>query len=346
MPDDLILRQPDPDLLPMDIGALANRAAASTLFADYLARKAATTLRRQRADLRLFAEYLVKCQIPREAEALMTSPAAWAGITWGLVEGFKRWMIREGYSVGSVNVRLSTVKAFARLAHRAGDIDSSEAVLIRGVEGYRRKEALHIDEKRDVVRVGEKKAAAVPLSKDQAKALKAQPDTPQGRRDALLMCLLLDHGLRASEVADLDVSAVNLKTGELHFYRRKVDKWQTHRLSKEALAAVQSWFDHGDVLPMGPLLRGSYKGGELAGAGMTVRAITGRVAALGAALGIQGLSAHDCRHYWATRAASAGTDPFALQEAGGWNSLAMPRRYVEYARIANQGVKGIDEDDQ
>jgi integrase len=54
---------------------------------------------------------------------------------------------------------------------------------------------------------------------------------------------------------------------------------------------------------------------------------------------LKGLSAHDGRHSWATKAVRSGTDPFALQEAGGWNSLAMPRRYVEAARIANEGVK-------
>ncbi len=71
---------------------------------------------------------------------------------------------------------------------------------------------------------------------------------------------------------------------------------------------------------------------------MGERAITKRVSALGEAFGLSALSAHDCRHAWATRAARNGTDPFALQEAGGWNSLAMPRRYVEAAKIANEGV--------
>jgi hypothetical protein len=33
-----------------------------------------------------------------------------------------------------------------------------------------------------------------------------------------------------------------------------------------------------------------------------------------------------------------GTDPFTLQEAGGWSSLAMPRRYVADNEIANEGV--------
>jgi site-specific recombinase XerC len=47
---------------------------------------------------------------------------------------------------------------------------------------------------------------------------------------------------------------------------------------------------------------------------MSERAITKRVAYLGARLGIKGLSAHDLRHSWAIRASRAKTDAFALQE--------------------------------
>jgi len=71
---------------------------------------------------------------------------------------------------------------------------------------------------------------------------------------------------------------------------------------------------------------------------MTTRGITLRVAELGKALGIENLSAHDLRHTWATRAARSGVDPFRLQQAGGWSSLAMPRRYVEDSEIANEGM--------
>lgn len=72
---------------------------------------------------------------------------------------------------------------------------------------------------------------------------------------------------------------------------------------------------------------------------MSERSITARVGVLGRAVGVLGLSAHDLRHHWATSAARAGTDVFALQEAGGWSSLAMPRRYVETTKIANAGVR-------
>jgi integrase len=39
----------------------------------------------------------------------------------------------------------------------------------------------------------------------------------------LLMCLLLDHGLRVGEVVRLQVADVDLKAGELRFYRPKVE---------------------------------------------------------------------------------------------------------------------------
>ena len=71
---------------------------------------------------------------------------------------------------------------------------------------------------------------------------------------------------------------------------------------------------------------------------MSERALTKRVNYLGKRIGVEGLSAHDLRHSWATRAARNKTSAFALQDAGGWNSLAMPARYVEAAKIANEGV--------
>lgn len=241
-------------------------------------------------------------------------------------------------------VRLPTVKTYARRASKVGVLDKLEYLQIKDVIGYSHKERKRIDEKRDDAgrdrdtRRGVTKADAVRLSSKQARQLKTgQPDTPQGRRDAVLMCLLLDHGLRCGEVALLEVGHVDLKAGELKFYRPKVDKVRTHRLTTDSRQVLQAWFDSGDVPATGPLLRASRKGGELTSMGMSERAITKRVTYLGEHAGVRGLSAHDCRHYWATMAARRGTDPFALQEAGAWNSLAMPRRYVEAAKIANKG---------
>ena len=146
-------------------------------------------------------------------------------------------------------------------------------------------------------------------------------------------------GLRVGEVAILEVENFDLQAGEfveLRFYRPKVGKVQTHRLSRDASKAARLYLAQ-DAPASGPVWRRSLKSGELAEVGMSDRAITKRVCELGADVGAAGLSAHDCRHYWATLA-SKKTDAFSLRDAGGWNSLAMPARYIEAAKIANSGV--------
>lgn len=363
--------------LMAQVGKVANQHAQRGVFADYLARKADNTLKRQSSDLLRFADYLrsigaaVGIELHSAVETFARTIATyagkddsdpeplqgdvWRGVTWGLVEGFRNWMVAQGDAVGSINVRLSTVKTYCKLAMKAGVISTEDEAMIRTVAGYAHKEAKRVNERRDVTRRGDKKAQHTPITPEQAQQLKRQPNTPQGRRDALLMCLLLDHGLRCGEVAILKVSDFDLKAGEMRFYRPKVDMVQTHKLSADTLRAAQAWFDSGDAPAAGPLLRNSRKGGQLTTAGMNERAITKRVRALGVDAGLfewrkhttaggtekvvkRGtLSAHDCRHYWATYWARK-VDLFRLQEAGGWSGLNMPRRYIEAAEIANEGM--------
>jgi integrase len=253
-------------------------------------------------------------------------------------------MLQEGYAVGSINVRLSTIKTYARLAAKAGIIDPTEYALIKAVDGYSYKEKPHLDEKREVAglatRIGKKKKQAVSITPAQADHLKNdQPDTPQGRRDALLMCLLLDHGLRCGEVAALDVKAIDLKRNKLTFYRAKVSIEQTHTLSADTIQAAQAYFSQANVPTTGQLLHGSRKDGTLTSTGMSERAITKRVTVLGEKVGVENLSAHDCRHFWATDAAESGTVMSVLMQAGGWASPAMPARYIKAAEIANEGIR-------
>lgn len=88
----------------------------------------------------------------------------------------------------------------------------------------------------------------------------------------------------------------------------------------------------------GPILRASVRSGKLAAAGMQRESISRRVKELGKAVGIDKLSAHDCRHFWTTH---AGTAPFALKQAGGWSNMATVSRYVDESTVANEGVKLI-----
>jgi integrase len=336
---------PDKDaiqpLLPGELASLigdrANQAAAASRFSDYRARRAEHTLRRQDSDLMLLREFLAFVGV--RTGDLSHEPAAWRPVTWGLVEAFVKWQLTQGYAIQTINVHLSTIKTYARLAMQAGALLPQEYALIRAVQGYSFREQTRIDQKRERVRIGHKKAEPTRLTPEQAAALKDQPNTPQGRRDTLLLCLLLDHGLRVGEVAALSRADFNLAGHELRFFRPKVNKEQVHHLTRDTLQALTAYIDNGDSPVTGLILRRSLKNEELGAAGMSERAITGRVEFLGQKLGIDNLSAHDCRHYWATSATRHGTDPFVLQEAGGWSSLAMPRRYVEDNEVANKDVK-------
>ena len=278
---------------------------------------------------------------------LQNEPSAWCGVTWGLIRDFVRWLLKQGYSVSTVNNRLTTVKIYAKLATEAGAIDLSEYQHIQAVRGCGRAKTKRGNKRRDVVRVSTKKDSPVSLSTEDAQTLKHSHDSisPQGARDRLLMCLLLDHGFRISEVAGLTVGNLDIAQRKIRFYRQKVDKRQTHKMTRATIDAARTYMA---LHPLGhdkdaPLLVRSTKNGRLTKQGVKVRGLRKRVNHLGRELlGLPNLSPHDCRHYWATDAAKNGTDPFQLQEAGGWASLDMPRYYIEDAEIANIGIKLSD----
>lgn len=338
------LTRPAPPSALALAGEVADRIASSRVFEDYHERVSENTVRRHAAGLESFAIYLTEAGIGGvSVERLSTDPAAWREVTWGLVKGFVRWLMSQGYAIRTVNARLSTVRVYCGLAHEAGEMDQEQYSRIQLVRGYGRKQGKHANEERRKqeipTRVGWKKAEPTPVPDDVARALKrGGEETPQGRRDALLMSLLLDHGLRCSEVADLNVEHFDLANETFTFYRRKVDLTQTHRLTADTLRAARAYLAF-DAFERGPLLRASNKHGTLQHAGMSPRAITKRVAELGRSHGILKMSAHDCRHYWATAAVRNGTHVKDLQEAGGWASPAMPLQYAERAEVANEGVR-------
>ena len=356
-------------------GSIANQAAATAIFARHRQELTANSRRAQLADLVTFATYLHAGHVPlplppREAWAatldlaglaptrvahlqtlsdddlqlhvaaaqFASVPSAWSGLSWGLVAGFVQWQLAEGFAIATVNRRLSTVKTYADLAFQAGMLTGEQITRIRSVRSTSGRKARNLNQQRALQRVGHKKADVVELTVDQALVLKQQPDTPQGWRDALLVCLLLDLGLRVSELAALPLSALDTQAGTLTFYRQKVDLVQTHRLSDDASYAAQRYLAHRGLSP-GWLFYGSHKNTNLVSQRrMSTRAIYGRIALLGQRLGINALGPHDGRHHWATLAVAGGSDLRAVMDAGGWKSPAMPLRYARSGAISNAGI--------
>lgn len=323
-----------------DLGVIADTYASASVFETYRADKAKNTRERQEVDLRHFATYLSGKGVP--VGDFYNDPNAWNGVTWGLVTGFVKWMLQRGDAIGSVNVRLTTVRRYAELAFTAGALTERQYALIQTVHGYRGRSAVNVDEPRPVTRRGSRKIAAPSLSASDRRRLKREhADDDQGARDELLMCILLDHGLRVGEIVKLTVGNVSVETGYMTFYREKVHRTDTHRLTPDTHEALKNYKARGLMLesPDEPLMVKTLKSGSSDTNHVGRRGLTKRVRFLGQRiLGLPNLACHDCRHSWATEFARDHSE-FELQEAGGWASLAMPRRYVEYAKISHDGRK-------
>lgn len=337
-----------------DIAAIADQVAGSHALADYQARKSEETKRRQRFDLEVFTRFLTSAGYA--PGNLYSDLAAWSGISAGLVKMFVKWLEQEGYAIGSINVRLSTVRAYCELASSAGHIGGDELARIKAVKGYRHGEARNINEQRERSRVGTKKAASIFISPVHAALLKREAATSAGNnaaRDTLLICLLLDHGLRCEEVANLNRDAINLEAAKLSFYQHKTNKVMVHDLTPDSFQAARRYLATLPASNMSedqaaPLFAGIEHSREVKEAKSRRRARDQRIAErtiahlvkrLGAAIGLEKLSPHDCRHYYATDAIRNGTDVKSLQDALGHSSPAMSLRYAESAKVANEKVK-------
>lgn len=324
-----------------DVGKIADKIRADHEFQNYRQRLRPNTKRGHNADIDVFIAYLHNAGTT-EIGNLKDDVYAWQGMTAGLISGFNEWQLVQGYALASINRRLATLKRYARLALRAQMIPSEDFVLIQDIEGFGHRDRRTVDSEREKTRISTKKSVAVALTAKQIRALKQQPDTIQGKRDRLLMCLLLDHGLRCGEIADLHVEYFQVTKGLLTFDREKVDEEQTHELTQDTLLAL---LDYTQTLALtdGPLWIATRKGGSLVRGTMSRRAINKRALALGRKIDISNLSPHDCRHAWATRMANGKTGLHAMKSAGGWKSTEMPMRYQNKAAIANEHVILADE---
>ncbi|RJP51156.1 MAG: hypothetical protein C4583_09205 [Anaerolineaceae bacterium] len=331
-------------------GDAANESAARHVFQLYQDRRPPNTQRGQRAALKTFTAFLRFCGIAPTGD-LYEDPNAWRGITFGLLQAFQLWMVKQGYSVGTVNGRVSTVRFYMGLANQAGHIPDGEILKAQQVKGYSRKEALDLDTRRKAegtaTRRGAKKPQAVTITEEQATALcKVRNDTPQGKRDALLMALFIFHGLRVSEIASLTVESFDMEKRMMTFTRFKTGRVSRHRIRGQAWQRLTAYLQN-DHPGSGGLWLASRKGsGELIpGSSMSIQAIGQRVADLGVGIGLDHLSPHDCRHAGATFIAS---DPKAsmagLMNWGAWESASSASRYIEAGQADNDLVSlGCDE---
>jgi integrase len=280
----------------------------------------------------------------KRIEAFRSDGSIWAErqMTYGVVQQFVDYLYRDGYAISSINRRLSTVKIYAKLAHKAGSISQQEHLMIRGVEAVAQN--IIVDENRTAAgletRKSSKKEEPTEISLSKVHDLKNDHDleTPQGIRDALMMCLLLDTGIRCSDLAALKVKDIvqwgeTPETTELYWIPKKTRRFETevsqfttpdlYKMLKLYIASGHIPGDEEDFL-----LRSSHRSGSLTTPGMSTRAIYSRIREIGKHCGIEKLSPHDCRHNWAQRYADKEPSVVEIAKAGGWRGLEMAQHYA------------------
>lgn len=334
-----------------ELAAAADEAAQQTAFGQYQLAKSANTLARQKGNLAKFAMFLNEHGASVSADELFSRAESWGHISFGLVEAFKLSLVQAGYALSSVNVYLSTIKSYAKLAYKSGVLSADEYHAIQAIEGYSGRSATNVNAKRPVIRLSNEKEQAILIPVEMIQKLKSldfYPDTPAGKRDCFIMCLMLDHGLRASEVVGLTLGKLDTTTLTLEVYREKTDSTDNLHLTAATFRAFAAYIQE-RPLALAPdwLIVTSRKGGKLnEGKAMHRVNLTDLVRRVGRKLAkryglsqFEKLSAHDLRHTWATHASNTGTPVNILMTAGGWANPAMPLKYSVAGKVANEGVK-------
>src|SRR5438105_4161262 len=111
-------------------GLAADHANWTDTFAEYHAEQTDNTRTAQLDALKCFSTYLAAAQIERQALDLYQDADAWRGMSTGLLKGFRKWLLEQGFAIGTLNHRLSIIRQYCPLANAAGTIPDEVLELV------------------------------------------------------------------------------------------------------------------------------------------------------------------------------------------------------------------------
>jgi integrase len=220
----------------------------------------------------------------------------------------------EALAPSTVNVRLSAVRKLVAEARRNGLIGVEDAASLSEVPNIRQKGT----------RLGNW------LTREQAKDLLAVParSTLKGKRDYVILALLVGCALRRQELATLDVETIQFREGRwvLADLEGKGRRIRTVAIPVWVKQGINAWMTVAGI-EEGRLLRSISKGGKV-GKSLSDWAVWSVVEQSAKEIGIERFGAHDLRRTCAKLCRKNGGDLEQIKFLLGHSSIQTTERYL------------------
>jgi integrase/recombinase XerD len=211
-----------------------------------------------------------------------------------------------GLKTVTINTRLRAIRAFFNFLYRESYIKTNPV--------------------RNVKLLKDRKTVVTTFTSEQINLLLRQPDfkTFTGIRDYTIMLLLLETGIRASEVVGLSLGDIRWEDSLLHIRNAKSYKERLVPIQKTMKEQLKRYLAIRGVLETDALFI------TIDEEPLTKRQLQNRVTKYGRMADIKGVrcSCHTFRHTMAKMSVKAGAGIFELQQILGHTSMEMVRVYV------------------
>jgi integrase len=221
----------------------------------------------------------------------------------------------EALSPSTINVRLSAVRKMIGEARKNGMLGAEEAATLTEVPNISQKGT----------RLGNW------LTREQAKELLAVPDrsTLKGKRDYVILALLVGCALRRNELAELDVQTIQQREGRwvLADLEGKGRRIRTVAIPIWVKQGINAWMTAAGIED-GRLLRSISKSGKINRDTLSDWAVWSVVEQSSKQIGIEHFGAHDLRRTCAKLCRKNGGDLEQIKFLLGHASIQTTERYL------------------
>ena len=218
-------------------------------------------------------------------------------------------------AASTVNIRLSAMRKLVAEARKNGMIGAEEAA--------------NLSEVPNIVQKGTRMGNW--LTRDQTRALLAVPDrsTLKGKRDYVILALLVGCGLRRLELAELEVEIIQMREGRwvIADLRGKGGRIRTVAIPAWVKQGIDAWRTEAGV-ERGRLLRQVRRGGKVGAESLTDWSVWSVVEISAKHIGVERFGAHDLRRTCAKLCRKNGGDLEQIKFLLGHSSIQTTERYL------------------